>query len=68
MLKNYDIALTEKISLHLVGEALFYLIPTIGFQKLDWRAITDDDKITYLFVIKWLNWSAGINIKITPKY
>ncbi len=65
MLKNYDIALTKKISLHLGEEALFYLIPTIGFQKLDWRVISKEDKITYLFVIKWLNWSAGINIKKT---
>jgi len=63
MLKNYDIILTKKISLHFGEEPLFYLIPTIGFQKLNWRVITKDDKITYLFVIKWLNWSAGINIK-----
>lgn len=63
MLKNYDITLTDKISLHFGEEGLCYLIPTIGFQKLDWRKITEDDKITYLFVIKWLNWSAGINIQ-----
>jgi hypothetical protein len=63
MLKNYDIILTDKISLHFGGEELFYLIPTIGFRKLDWRKITKDNKITYLFVIKWLNWSAGINIQ-----
>ena len=63
MLKNYDITLTDKISLHFGEEELCYLIPTIGFRKLDWRKITEDDKITYLFVIKWLNWSAGINIQ-----
>jgi hypothetical protein len=63
MLKNYDIILTDKISLHFGGEELFYLIPTIGFKKLDWRVITKDNKITYLFVIKWLNWSAGINVQ-----
>jgi hypothetical protein len=63
MLKNYDIVLTDKISLHFGEEELCYLIPTIGFQKLDWRKITEDDKITYLFVIKWLNLSAGINIQ-----
>ena len=63
MLKNYDIILTDKISLHFGGEELFYLIPTIGFRKLDWRVITKDNKITYLFVIKWLNWSAGINVQ-----
>jgi hypothetical protein len=67
MLKNYDIVLTKKISLHLGKESLFYLIPTIGFQKLDWRTISKEDKITYLFVIKWLNWSAGINIKNNRK-
>jgi hypothetical protein len=38
MLKNYDIILTKKISLHFGEEPLFYLIPTIGFQKLDWSA------------------------------
>jgi hypothetical protein len=63
MLKNYDIVLTKKISLHFGEEGLFYLIPTIGFQKLDWRVITKEDEITYLFVIKWLNWSASINFK-----
>jgi len=63
MLKNYDIVLTDKISLHFGEEELCYLIPTIGFQKLDWRKTTEDDKITYLFVIKWLNWSAGINVQ-----
>lgn len=63
MLKNRDITLTKKISLHIGQESLCYLIPTIGFQKLDWRKITQDNYVTYLFVIKWLNMSCGLVIK-----
>jgi len=60
---NIDITLTKKISLHLAEESLFYFIPTIGFQKLDWGEIYKENVITYLFVIKWLKWSASINIR-----
>lgn len=63
MLKNYNFILTKKISLHFGEEGLCYLIPTIGFQKLDWRKITKDDKISYLVAIKWLNRSLGILIQ-----
>ena len=52
MIKNKNISISNNISLHLGPEELWYLIPTIGFQKLDWRVITKDDKKTYLFVIK----------------
>jgi hypothetical protein len=64
MLKNYDLTITNKISLHFGEESLWYLIPTIGFQKLDWRLITKQNHITYLFAIKWLKVSIGIVIKI----
>jgi hypothetical protein len=65
MLKNCDILLTDKISLHFGEEAMLYLIPTICFQKLDWRKITEDNHITYLFAIKLLKVSCGIVIKKT---
>jgi hypothetical protein len=67
MLKNRDVILTSKISLHFGAEALCYLIPTIGVQKLDWREITQDNYMTYLFAIKWLNVSCGIVIKQSLK-
>lgn len=63
MLKNCDILLTDKISLHLGEEHMWYLIPTFCFQKLDWRTITKDNYVTYLFAIKWLKVSCGIVIK-----
>jgi hypothetical protein len=63
MLKNRDITLTKKISLHIGQEPLCYLIPTIGVQKLDWRKITQNNYVTYLFAIKWLNMSCGLVIK-----
>lgn len=64
MLKNYDFTITSKCSVHFGKEALWYLIPTICFQKLDWGSITKDNYITYLFAIKWLKVSIGIVIKI----
>ena len=64
MLKNYDFTITSKCSVHFGEEALWYLIPTICFQKLDWRSITKGNYITYLFAIKWLKVSTGIVIKI----
>jgi hypothetical protein len=64
VLKNYDFTITNKISLHFGEESLWYLIPTIGFQKLDWRLITGQNHTTYLFAIKWLKVSIGIVIKI----
>ncbi len=64
MLKNRDIRLTNRISLHFGEEGLWYLIPTIGFQKLDWMLITKDTHVTYLFAIKWLKVSLGIVIKM----
>ena len=67
MLKNYDFTITSKCSVHFGEEALWYLIPTICFQKLDWRSITKDNYITYLFAIKCLKVSLGIVIKIKNK-
>ena len=60
MLKNYDFTITSKCSVHFGEEASWYLIPTICFQKLDWR----HNYGTYLFAIKWLKVSCGIVIKI----
>lgn len=60
MLKNKRIELNDKISLHFIDENLFYFIPTIAFQKLDWIKFSDKKIISYLFVIKFLKWSVGI--------
>ena len=59
-MKNHNISLTDKISLHFGEESSWYLIPTICFQKLDWR----HNYGTYLFAIKWLKVSCGIVIKV----
>lgn len=63
MLKNKDISVTDKISLHIAEEAMWYILPTIGFQKMDWSQITEKEKRTYLFVIKWLKASIGVIIE-----
>lgn len=68
MLKNYDITITDKISLHFGQEPLWYLIPTLGYQRLDWRNISADNKISYLFVIKFLNLGVGIVYRKNIKY
>jgi hypothetical protein len=64
MLKNYNNTITDKISLYFGEEEMWYLIPTIAFQKLDWRKITKQNYISYLFVTKWLSTSLGIIIKV----
>lgn len=63
VLKNYDFTITNKISLHFGAESMWYLIPTIAFQKLDWT-FTGQNHTTYLFAVKWLKVSIGIVIKI----
>ena len=62
--QNYPFPITNKCSIHIGNNELCYLIPTIGFQKLNWNLITKDNYITYLFAIKWLTLSFGIIIKI----
>lgn len=56
--------LTKTISLHFGEEDMWYVIPTIGFQRINWDSIISKKEITYLFIIKWLKWSSGILKKI----
>jgi len=60
MLKQIDFKLSKTISLHLGEEAMWYIIPTFGFQRINWEGITDKKEITHLFVIKWLKGSIGV--------
>jgi hypothetical protein len=63
ILPNKTIEFKDKISLHFTDENLFYFIPTIAFQKLDWIKFSDKKIVSYLFVIKFLKWSVGILFK-----
>jgi len=60
MLKQRDLKITKTISFHSGEEAMWYITPTIGFQRIDWAGIIDKKEITYMFVIKWLKGSVGI--------
>lgn len=60
MLIQRDLKLTKTMSLHFGEEGMWYITPTIGFQRLNWKGITDEKKITHLLVIKWLNVSVGL--------
>jgi len=60
MLKHRDLKITKTISFHSGEEAMWYITPTIGFQRIDWAGIIDKKEITYMFVIKWLKGSVGI--------
>ena len=66
-MKNHNILLTDKISLHFGEESSWYLIPTICFQKLDLRSICSLNYVEYLFAIKYLKVSCGIVIKTNKK-
>lgn len=60
MLKQRDFKLSKTISLHLGEEAMWYMVPTFGLQRINWGGINGKKEITYLFVIKWLKGSIGI--------
>ena len=63
MLKQRNIIISKTISIHSGQESMWYLTPTIGFQRINWGDITDKKEITYMFVIKWFKCSVGIIIK-----
>jgi hypothetical protein len=56
MLKQRDISISKTISIHFGEEAMWYLTPTICFQRLSWNK----KDTTYLFCIKFLKHSVGI--------
>ena len=60
MLKQRDFKLSKTINLHLGEEAMWYITPTFGFQRINWKGITGKKEITHLFVVKWLKGSVGI--------
>lgn len=60
MLKQRDLKITKTISFHSGEEAMWYIIPTIGFQRIHWSGPKGLKEITYMFVIKWLKGSVGI--------
>jgi len=60
MLKQRDFKLSKTINLHLGEEAMWYITPTFGFQRINWEGIIGKKEITHLFVIKWLKSSVGI--------
>jgi hypothetical protein len=60
MLKQRDIKISKTISIHFGEEEIWYLTPTIGFQRINWEDITDKKEITHLFVVKWLKCSVGV--------
>ena len=60
MLKQRYIKISKTISVHFGEEAMWYLTPTIGFQRINWEGITNKKEITHLFVVKWLKCSVGV--------
>lgn len=63
MLKQRYVEIGEAISLHFGEEEMWYLTPTMGFQRVNWEKITNKKETTHLIVVKWLKYSAGVIIK-----